>query len=177
MTRSLRVYFLSLGFREKLLLVGLVVAAVLIWLSSFGKSAGRFWQEQRQTTTALKSQQGWIDRRGAIEAAQQKAAAQFDAAKTFDLPRLYSEVRNLAREAGLTNPSTSPQQDITNGQFAFHVVDVQVQGDWDPLKKFYWLLQQRTPYIGIDSCIMQGPPRGAGPITLRIRVSSFEIVH
>jgi hypothetical protein len=142
---------------------------VLVWLSSFGKSAGRFWQEERQTTTALKTQQGWINRRGAIEAAAQKAAAQFDAAKTFDLPRLYTEVRNLAREAGLTNPSTSPQQDkdLTSGPFAFHVIDVQVQGDWDPLKKFYW----------IERCIMVGPPRGAGTITLSIRVSSFEIVH
>jgi len=177
MIRTLRASFLGRELREKLLLVAFVGLGAVIWFSSFTKRASLSWRDARATTRALTVQQDWINRQPAIDAAARQAASKFDAAKTYNQPRLFSEVRGLISEAGLKNPSVANQTPITNGQFTVNSLSVTIAGidDWAALRKFYWLLQQKSPYIGIDQFVIQGPTRGSTQHTLVVKVSSVEI--
>ncbi|MEI6467776.1 MAG: hypothetical protein WCQ89_23855, partial [Verrucomicrobiota bacterium] len=103
MIRTLRASFLSRLLREKMLLLGLLLIAVLWWLAAFSGQIATFWKQQRSTTTTLAEQKQWLVNRAPIEAAAQKAAARLEPGKTLDQTRLVNALNQAAFEAGLRN--------------------------------------------------------------------------
>lgn len=178
MIRTLRAYFLSRLLREKLLLVGFLGIAVVMWASSFSSRARRFWQDQKMTTEQLKDQQAWLKRRPDIEAATQAAAGKMDPAKTLDPTGLSIEVSRLANDAGvhLTMGNVSPGPNV--GQFAINTMHINVPTtDWHAFAVFYQHLQERAPYIAITNIALQPTPRNPAEITGALDVASFQIKH
>jgi hypothetical protein len=177
MIRTLRALFLGRLLREKILLVCFAGIGALWWLSAFSTRLSAFNTQQRRTTSALKEQQQWLDNRKAIEASAEKAAGKLEAAKTLDGSRLSAAVNTLANEAGLKFTSSSSPKTQTNGQFSIHTLDYTVnRSDWDALRKFYFNLQQRSPYIGIERVRVTSDPTGA-QLNLAVTVSSVEITR
>jgi type II secretory pathway component PulK len=182
MIRTLRSLFLGCQLREKLLLVAFLTIVVLVWVSNFGKRAGAFWREQRRTTSDLAEQAQWIANSGAIEISAQKAAGRLDAAKTLDGVRLVEAMQKLATDAGLRNTATGALSNPPgNGQFSIHSLDFTVRlldpdpsKNWESLTKFYRALQQRSPYIGIESFTLR-PEVNRAQLSFIARVSSVEI--
>lgn len=177
MIRTIRAYFLSRLLREKLLLLGLVLIGALWWLSAFGSRAGRFWREQRTTTTTLAVQQKWLNNRVVIETAVEKAAARLDSAKTLDRTRLVDALNQAAHDAGLRNNyrSDSATSD-PSGQFTVHSVEYTVtQADYGMLQRFYLNLHQRSPYIGIERFALVPNQADPSKVTLNLRASAVEI--
>jgi hypothetical protein len=179
MIRTLRALFLRCLLREKLLLMVFALMGVLMWLSSFSTRVGRFWREQRATTSMLSQQNQLLAERDTIEAAAQKAAAQLDATKTLNGNRLVAAVQQLANDAGLKNfQSRGAPTTKTIGKFSIHTLDVQIGRiagtDWTALNNFYLALGARSPYIGIAKFALNanGPQH-----TLALTVSSIEIAH
>ena len=185
MTRTLRAFFLGCQFREKLLVVVFLAIAVLMWFSGFSRRTGQIWREQRRTTIDLAEQAQWISHRAAIEAAAQKAAARLDAPKTLDGTRLLEAVQKMAADAGLRNTqSAAPSNPPGSGQFSIHTLDYTVRltdpdplKNWDGLKNFYHLLQQRSPYIGIEQFTLRPDATNRAQLSLALRVSSVEITR
>jgi hypothetical protein len=176
MIRTLRALFLARLFREKLLLVAFAVLGVAMWFSGYGRRLGTFWREQRSTTVSLAEQKQWLNNRVAIAAATQKAAGRLDAAQTLDAIRLYAEVDKMARESGL-NHGLGEQRDVIGDQFSIHSLQITVNKvDWETLKKFYYTVQARSPYISIEQFTLAAPPAGS-PLTAVIRVSSVEVAR
>lgn len=185
MISTLRALFLRCALREKLLLVAFVAIGAVIWISSFSSRAGAFWRTKNVTSTQLKDQENWLARRTKVEAAAQKAAAQLDSAKTLDATRLFTTVRQLALDAGIPsrnvrNEGPSPQ--ISNGLFSVNTLGIRIDANdadgpknWEAVKKFYVLLQERSPYISINQFILQPVPRNPGMLTLVLKVSSPEV--
>ena len=176
MIRTLRAYFLSRLLREKVLLLGLILIGTLWWLSAFGTRAGQFWRMQRSTTAALDEQQLWLKNRSTIETAVQKAASRLDSAKTLDRIRLVDALNQAAHESGLRGnyASNSPKSE-TNDQFTVHSVEFQVtQADYTMLQRFYLNVQQRAPYIGIESFALQPNQADTAKLTLNLRASAVE---
>jgi hypothetical protein len=182
MIRTLRALFLRCQLREKLLLLAFLAIVLVVWLSNFGKRAGTFWREQRRTTSDLADQAQWIANSAAIEVSAQKAAARLDAAKTLDGVRLVEAMQKLAADAGLRNTATGALSNPPgNGQFSIHSLDFTVrlldpdpQKNWDALNKFYAALQQRSPYIGIETFTLR-PEANRAQLSFILRVSSVEI--
>ena len=177
MIRTLRTYFLTRLLREKLLLLGLILIGTLMWLSSFGTRASQFWRTQRSTTASLAEQQLWLNNRVKIEADVQKAASRLESAKTLDGIRLREALNQAAQEAGLraSFDSSSPSSD-TDSQFTVHSVDFRVQqADFTTLQRFYLNVQQRAPYIGIKSFVLQPNQADPSKQTLVLRVAAVEI--
>lgn len=180
MIRRLRFLFLGRLLREKLLLIAFLLLGVLWWLSALGARASGFWREQRLTTAALREQAMYLSNRGLIEEEARKAASQFDRAKTLDGVRLVSAINQAAAEAGLrdkyrTSLVGSPQ---SNGQFAINAASCDVvNAPYEAVQKFYQLLQQRAPYIGIDQFVLSANRTNPSQLSLRVRVQSFEIAH
>ncbi|MSU65464.1 MAG: hypothetical protein EXS38_05025 [Opitutus sp.] len=178
MLRTLRIFFLGRLLREKLLLLAFVSLGMLWWLSSFTTHAGRFWREQRSTTAALKEQQQWLNNRGSIDAAVQKAAGRLVAANTLDGTRLATEVSSLASASGLRNAGGEPPTKNSNGQFSVHTLNYTIRNaDFLALLKFYVALRDRSPYIGIDQFSLTANPANPAQLSLSLRVSSVEIAR
>ncbi len=178
MIRTLRALFLGRLFREKILLVAFALIGALWWLSAFSTRLNAFNVQQRRTSSSLKEQQMWLDRRKAIELSAEKAAEKLESAKTLDSSSLIAAVQNLARDAGLKqHGSQGVPTTQTNGQFSVHTLDYSIQqAEWEPLKKFYTALLQRSPYIGIEHVQLQADPSGTKH-TFQVRVSSVEVTR
>ncbi len=179
MIRTLRAFFLRCLLREKILLLVFVLIAVLLWLSSFSARAGRFWAQQRATTSSLHQQNQLLAQHDAIEAAAQKAAALLDPTKTRNGNRLVAEVQQLANDAGLHNfQSNGAPTTKTSGQVSIHTLDFQISritaADWPALNNFYLALSARSPYIGIVKFALNS---NGVQHTLALTVSSVEIAH
>ncbi len=183
MIRTLRAHFLGCQLREKMLVVGFLALAVLVWLSNFSKRASAFWREQHRTSIDLAEQAQWLGNRASVETAAQKAAARLDATKTLDGVRLLEAVQKMASDAGLRNTtSAAPSNPPGNAQFSIHTLDYTVNlrdpdpgKNWDALTKFYSALQQRSPYIGIEQFTLRPDPVNRAQLSLVLRVSSVEI--
>lgn len=177
MIRTLRALFLGRLLREKILLLGMLLIAVLWWLSAFGGQVGSFWRQQRSTTATLTEQKQWLVNRGPIEAAAQKAAARLESGKTLDQTRLVNALNQAAFEAGLRNNyASTPLPSESNGQFTVHSVEYQVtNADYAMLARFYLNLHQRAPYIGIERFTLASNRGDPSKLTLNLRVSAVEI--
>jgi hypothetical protein len=178
MIRSLRAFFLSRALREKLLLVAFIAIGVMWWGSAFSTRAGGFWRDQRLTSTNLVVQAEWLKNKPAIDDAAQKTAARLDPTKTLNGNQLVTTVSQLANEAGLKGAQTNGNTVTkTEGQFAVHSQEFTIRTvEWDPLKKFYEALQQRSPYIAMERFILQ-PLNTNGQHVLNLKVTSVEITR
>jgi hypothetical protein len=177
MIRTIRAYFLTRQLREKILLLAFILIGTLWWLQAFATTAARFWREQRATTNELTVQQQWLNNRVAIEQAAKKAASRLDSAQTLNRTRLNAAVNQAASDAGLKNGGTSNFTSETNGQFTVHSLQYSVIGaDYDNLQNFYLKLNQRAPYIGIESFVLSPTNQNdLSKYTLSLRISSVEI--
>ncbi len=177
MIRTLRLYFLSRLLREKLMLLGLILIGTLWWLSAFGTRASQFWRTQRSTTVTLEEQQIWLKNRATIEVAGQKAMGRLDSAKTLDRIRLVDALNHAAQEAGLrsNNYSSDAPKSETSDQITVHSVEFRVtQADYTMVQQFYLKVQQRAPYIGIESFGLQPSATDPSKVSLTLRVSAAE---
>jgi len=176
MIRTLRALFLGRLLREKLLLLAFFALGTLWWLSAFATRASVVTREIRATTLDLAIQQQWLDNRGQIETTARQAASRLDPAQTRNSTRLFTEVSNLANEAGFRNAIINPQPPATIGQFSIHTLNFTVNNvEWEALKKFYLALQAKAPYVGIDQFSLNNP--GNNTHTLGMRISSVEIAR
>lgn len=181
MIRTLRAFFLSRLFREKLLLVGFLGLAVVMWASALSSRGSQFWRAQNATTEQLKMQDFWLGRKDDIEATTRAAAAEMDPSKTLDATSLSVAVRQIAADAGIagkintSNVSTA----MSTGQFSINTMRVNlINGvDWPQFRTFYQRLQERAPYLAITDMTLQ-PMRGnPAQITATLNVASFEQKH
>lgn len=178
MIRTLRAFFLSRVLREKLLLVGFLGIAVVMWATAFSSRTGRFLRAQRATTAELKDQSFWIGRKGEIEAATRAAASEMDPTKTLDATGLSVEVSRIANEANVNVSRDSVAPGASIGQFSINSMRLNVNNaDWAAFSTFYQKLQARAPYIAITELVMQPVPRNERQILARMTVVSFEIKH
>ncbi len=179
MIRSLRALFLARVLREKLLLVAFIAIGLLWWLSAYGDRAGRFWREQRATSSLLTEQAEWIRNQTRIEQDAKNAAAKLDPTKTLNANQLATTIQQLANEAGLRSHGLSGQPATKkSGQFEIHTVSYNVsRADFEALVQFYENLQRRGPYISVDVFSLSAAPNNPAQLSLSLRAESVEIVR
>jgi hypothetical protein len=179
MIRTLRAYFLSRLLREKLLLLGFLGVAVILWASAFASRGGAFWRAQHNTSVALADQERWLARKDLIKTATERAVSQMDPNKTLDPANLSVVVSQLATEAGIKNiQRLGSGAAMSSGQFSINTLRLQIQNaEWRDFANFYQKLQERSPYVAITEITMR-PVRGnPAQITAAMVVASFEIRH
>jgi len=175
--RALKAFFLGRLLREKVLLTVFTALAALMWLSNYSRRARSAWTAQHHTALELATQKQWLANRAAIEAAALKAVKDLDPARTFDDTRLVAELSSLARDNGLKFTNDTPRTE-SSGQFAVHTVQFNLpKATWESLQKFYGLLAQRSPYIGIEQFSVAADPSNGFYLNASLRVSSVEIVR
>lgn len=147
----MKTFFLSRLFREKALLLGLVLFLAVTWLSSAIGRTAKFGRAFRLTSSELALQQEWIDKQSSIEAEARASIEHLDPAKTYDGVRLQSEITAIASRTGVTNYSVDNVQSDRTSQFTKHWLQLQIRNaEYATLVKFYLELSKQAPYIGIE---------------------------
>lgn len=178
MIRTLRAYFLGRLLREKLLLLVFLLFGVVWWATSAGARVTHFWRDAQTTTKALKEQEFWITNRVAVEEKAQTAADRLVPAKTLDSVRLVGVLQAAASEAGLRNFKADQAGRESSGQFTIHTASFTANGNtYDSYKKFYRIIEGRSPYIGIEQFGLTSNRAVTDSLTLSLRVSSVEVAR
>lgn len=176
--KALRAWFLGLKGTEKLFLMIFVLLGLGMWAMNFKGRAQRFYNSARATSQELTRQDQVLKERTIIEESERKAAARLEPASTLDGIRLYAAISQMATEAGLRGPRLGEAHDEPGGQFTFHTLQFNVtNADWDSLKRFYLLVQKRSPYIGIDQFSLSANRANPAQLTAAMRISSVEVAH
>lgn len=176
--KSLKVWFLNLEARERMLLLVFLVLAFAVWASSFSGRAGSFVRSYRATSVDLEEHARWLGRRSLIEGDAMKAIAKLDPSQTLDGTKLTAEVTRLAALAGLTsNVQVDDTRNEPSSQFIVHTLRFSVRkADYVSLVRFYQELQKRSPYIGLEQFALQADPGNAATLTATLRISSVEVL-
>jgi hypothetical protein len=168
----MKAFFLSRLFREKMLLLGLVMLVAVTWLTGALGRTARFKRAFFETSEQLTIQRGWLDRQASIEAEAKAAIQNLEPAKTFDGVRLQAEIDALAKRTGVANYSADPVLSDRTSQFTKHSMQLQIRNaEWDKLRNFYGELRKEAPYIGIEQFKIQV---ANGKHNMSIRVFSVE---
>lgn len=152
----MKAFFLSRLFREKVLLLALVGAGAIVWLSSVTGRLSAWHKEHRLASADLAQQQQWLDQRERIENEALAAVRNLDPARSFNAVRLSAELGNMTAAAGLgANSSSEVLPVASTEQFAVNSVRLRInRANWDALKAFYLELEKRAPYITIEQCVL-----------------------
>jgi hypothetical protein len=174
--KLLKLWFLGRLLREKLLILILVIAGSLIWLSS---ASGRLTATMRGFRVAeaeLESQSVVLSNREAIEESAKIAVSHLDPAKTYDATFLVSEVDKMAKRAGLT-ANTAPPRTQRSPQFAVHTVQmISARAEMASVLRFYQELASRAPYLGLKKVSIQGDRATPGMIRITFEIDSVELL-
>ena len=169
----MKAFFLTRQFREKLLLVGLILMAAATWLSSASHRTARFWREFHATSVLLDGQNELIAQRSLIEAEAKAAIEHLEPSKTFDGVRLQAEVDAIARRTGVVNYAADNVQTERVSQFSMNSMQLTIRNaDYATLVKFYIELSKQAPYIGIEQFRLSA---SNFKHSVAMRVSSVEI--
>lgn len=173
----MKAFFLSRVLREKVLLVLLIGAVAVVWLSSVSGRLSAWRAEHRRTTFELNEQTLWLSQRESIEEEALAAIRNLDPTRSFNGVRLSAELSNLAAAAGLGSNTTSevltPER---TAEFAVNAVRLRItRADWDALKRFYLELSKRAPYITVDQLSITADRNAPAQLTANLRVVAVEV--
>lgn len=174
----MKAFFLSRLLREKILLLTLIAAGAIVWLSSVSGRLSRWNQEHRLVSADLSQQQRWLDQRERIENEAIAAVRNLDPARSFNAVRLSAELGNMTAAAGLgANASSEVLPVASTEQFAVNSVRLRInRASWDALKAFYLELEKRAPYITIEQCALTAERNSpTGDLNATFTVAAVEI--
>lgn len=172
----LKPWFLSRLFREKILVLALLLVGALIWLSSASKHLSANLRDFRQAEASLAEQSLWLNNREAIEELARAAAGNLDASKTYNATYLVAEVMGMAKRAGLA-VNTEPPRTQRSPQFAIHTVQVTTRrAELASLLRFYQELSSKAPYLGLEQISVQGDKSAPGMVNVNLQVASVELL-
>lgn len=168
-------FFLSRALREKLLMLAFALLAVLIWGGSAMGRGRALWNQATTVRAELATQNIWFQNAAQINARAVAATKSLDPARTLNGTRLVGELSALARQAGL-NPNIGSQHTERTEQFAFHAVQVRFnRAELGALLKFYELLSQRSPYMGLEQFAVDADRANPGLLNASFRVVAAEL--
>lgn len=175
----MKAFFLTRLLREKVLLLGLVAIAAVMWLSAVSTRVRTFWTEVSLTNTELETQRMVLSERESIQAAAKAAVEHLDPSRTFDSVRLQAELDAVARSVGITRDTSIDDSQIAPGpQFSLNSVRFVIRnGQWEAIERFYAELAKRAPYIGIEEFTLVANQANPSQLTASLRVSSVEITR
>jgi len=173
----MKAWFVAKLLREKLLVIGLVLLASIIWLSAATSHLSKARLAFKAAGAELTTQSYWLDNRSTIEGAAAEAAKNLDSTKTKDATFLVAEVMAMAKRAGLA-VNTEPPRTLGSAQFAVHTVLVSSRrADMGSVLRFYEELSSRAPYLGLEELSIQGDRGAPGMLNLNLRIASVELIR
>ena len=174
-----KAWFLSRLLREKLLVLALIVAGAVIWLSSAADHLKAKLGTFRLAEQTLATQQVWINAAPQIKEAAEAAVKNLDPSKTYNATFLVSKILGLANEAGLSvNTNTDPPRTQRSPQFSVHTVQVTTRRvELASLLTFYQKLASEAPYLGLEQVQIQGDRSNPGMVNATLQVASVELVR
>jgi len=167
-------FFLQRSVREQWLILIFSGMALTWWgISTVGHSSAHLqaWGASRaeQQTQAL-----WLENRAAIMKRVATAGQALDPTKALDSAQSFAELNTMLQ--GL-NAELGSQRTEKTEQFALHSVQVNIrQAGLPAILNFYRKLSARSPYLGIDQCVLTTDRSNSGLLNASLRIYSIEVI-
>ncbi|WP_221029583.1 hypothetical protein [Actomonas aquatica] len=173
----MRAWFMGKHAREKFLLLGLLVAAAVLWANDLTQRLGTTAREVTVLSSNLQTQQQWLDNRERIEAEARAAVEDLDSSRTFNSVALSAELSTIAEQTGIAETLRSSAAGTQQtAQFSVHQVELTLtRVPWENLLQFYEALSQRAPYISIEQFRLFSVRSDTSLLNAQLLVSSVEI--
>ncbi|GAB5559432.1 MAG: hypothetical protein SynsKO_10790 [Synoicihabitans sp.] len=173
----MKAWFISRLAREKFLMLVLIGAGAIYWVSDLWARARVTTTDIQETRVVLQTQARWLSEKDRIEAAAKAAVEDLDSSRTFNSLRLSAELSTLAKQAGIDqNLQSEAQPTAQTAQFSVHTVQLNLSRvEWPPLLAFYDALSQRAPYISIEQFVLESVRNNPAQLNARLSVTSVEI--
>jgi hypothetical protein len=169
----MKAFFFSRLFREKILLLGLVLMMAGTWFVSVLGRSSRLIHGFSLTSDLLATQNNWLKQQTRINAEAKAAVEHLDPSKTFDGVRLQAEIAAIAGRTGVIKYSVDNVPVERTPQFSMNTVQLQIRdADYATLVKFYVELSKEAPYIGIEQFRLSA---SNSRHNAALRISSVEI--
>jgi hypothetical protein len=168
-------FFLHRSWREKGLLLAFAALTLLIWAGQLAGRGRNRWDDGWRLRTEQATQLLWLQNRASIEAKAAMAMKSLEPGKTLNAARLVGELNTLAAKIGSAADITA-QRTEDSDQFAFHAVQVNFRRtDLAALLRFYTELSQRSPYLGLEQCVIVADRANPAQLNASFRVVSVEL--
>ena len=170
----MKTFFNTKSIRERVLMTGLLLVAVVMWGSSLLGRTRQFQMEWKSSAVELDEQLTWLKNKAQVEERTAKVTAQLDPSRTLNNTQAFAEVNRLAQ--GLS-PEIGGQRTDRTENFAMHSLQVTIRRtSEEPLYKFYLELSKRVPYLVIDQCTISVDRSAPGQRTAVFRIYSVEVL-
>lgn len=172
----LRHAFVHRSLRERVLVLGLLATAVVIWFSSFSGRLGTTWRDAGRIAALEAEQNLLLEQREPVAARLNGFLARVEPGRTLNQTRLVAELSALLNQFQLVNNSIDTPRTEPVDQFRAHATDVVLQrADLGSLINFIDALASRAPYIQLERLDILVDPANPASMNVRLRVSAVEI--
>ena len=170
----MKALFLNRTYREKVLILAMVLVGLVIWFTLASERLREFNQTRASIVRQVEAQQVWLDNEASIRERVEASISNLDPARTLSGTRLNAEINRIASEHNLRVTVDRPQQE-SGEVLTYHTVVVQISGaEMEPLIRFTQALQGRAPYLGVEEIIISPDNRNPTIHGARFRISAVE---
>jgi hypothetical protein len=167
-------FFLNRSRREQVLILLFALIGLAWWGSSLTagtKDQYRGWSAAHEE---FKTQELWLEQREAILERVVSAGETLDPSRALDSAQTFAELNKML--SGLNAEVSSLRTERTQ-QFALHGMQVNLRrAPLADILKFYQMLSERAPYLGIDSCVISTDRSSRGMLNVNFRIYSIEVI-
>jgi len=161
--------------RERILLIAVLGALLLLWAIMLLRSARRQATSLNEAMLDVRAQKGVITRKDEIHTRLAHARAAIDPTRTLGAIQLSSTVDALARKSGLSADIGSPLRQ-ESGIFNTNSVRVSVRNaSLEQLLGFTQSVREQAPYLALRRFKMNADPRDPRLLNAEIEIESFEL--
>lgn len=170
----MRRFFIQRSRREQVLLLLFAFMALAWWGTSLIARSKSQYLGWRAAYEDAKTQELWLGQRGAILDRVATAGQTLDPSKALDSAQSFAELNKML--SGL-NAEVGSQRTERTEQFAVHGIQVSIRrASLSSILEFYEKLSARSPYLGIDQCVLSTDRSNAGMLNANFRIYSIEVI-
>jgi hypothetical protein len=169
-------FFFSLKPRERLMALGALLVAALLWSTGAWSRVQGSWDDWRALEEDAIVQKSWIVKEREVRNATAVAVQGLDSGHGYDQAKLVAEAINATNEAGLSANTESPKT-TKAGKFAVHSLQLSCRkADLASVLRFYESVKSRAPYLAIGNLTMTAERGSAGTVTFKATITALELL-
>ncbi len=167
-------FFNTKSLRERVLILGFLVAGLVWWGSSALGRARQFSQEWSDINAELKTQREWLGRKDEVAERMAAVGRKLDPSRTLNAAQAFAEINRLTHSMSV---EIGAQRTERSENFARHSLQfTNRKAGMDTLIPFYKELSARSPYLGIEQCSLSTDRAAPGQLNAVFRIYSVEVL-
>lgn len=174
----MRTFFFRRSWRERILLLVVLITAVVIWLFS---SLGRARAERERWTGAgivLQQQQAWLDSAGQTQEQLQSRLAQVQQGRSLNSNQLVGQLDAVLKRQHFAGFRLDPPTSERKPPVVIHSVSLSIEkAELPAFGAFVDDLRTTLPLVNIEQLVLTPDRRNPAQLDVRLKLSGLELLQ